>query len=170
MPWARSFNSNAIFQTQLQEKRPLHCLENYTAPIPLQHVIIGSHFDNHKITMRLYSLAIILCSWQTMARKWSSCGRRLFLHWYCYSCSFNCRAVGRNGCPPFYMLVDLLHRESKAVNLRLKLLSRGKLQKRIRKQTNENNAILFELWDAYNNQTITAKTLLMKAAKTVKTK
>jgi hypothetical protein len=68
------------------------------------------------------------------------------------------------------MLVDLLHRESKAVNLRLKLLSRGKLQKRIRKQTNENNAILFELWDAYNNQTITAKTLLMKAAKTVKTK
>ena len=70
----------------------------------------------------------------------------------------NCKA-GRAGLQ-FYVLIRLLHQESKTVTLQLKLVKASKCARYQRKRYRVLQGKILSLWDKYNNGTLKTSALL----------
>lgn len=66
----------------------------------------------------------------------------------------------RKGNLNFYLLIKLLHDESKIVNLQVRLLSEGKVLRKQQHKYNKHHGQLVKLWNEYNNNERSARQLL----------
>ena len=73
--------------------------------------------------------------------------------------SLNRRANNRIHLP-FYLLVELLHQEARLVRIQIKLVSEGKLTRLQRKEYHQLQTQIFQHWERYNNDEISARRLL----------
>ena len=65
---------------------------------------------------------------------------------------------------PFYKLIILLHRESKMINLTLKMLCEKKMNRVAKKTTNHIQTKLFNIWDEFDAGTLDTNSLLKKCS------
>ena len=70
----------------------------------------------------------------------------------------------KKGNLPFYLLIKLLYKETKAVPMHVKLVSEGKLRRYQRKSTLKTQGQLFSLWEQYTNKQISVSRLLKRCA------
>lgn len=75
----------------------------------------------------------------------------------------NRRAHGKSQLP-FYLLVQLLHQEARLASLQIRLVSEKKLRRLQKKSYRKMQAKIFNLWDEYQQQKMTAKQLLRACA------
>ena len=65
-----------------------------------------------------------------------------------------------SGPPPFYSLIDLLHKEANRLPIRIRLVSEKRLKKRQNKHYLSVQRKIFDLWCKYEEQTISTSRLL----------
>ncbi|KAJ8037700.1 hypothetical protein HOLleu_18590 [Holothuria leucospilota] len=65
---------------------------------------------------------------------------------------------------PFYLLIDLLHKEARLTSIQVRLLLDRKLQRIEKKKYRELQGRVFDIWDRFNNNELTAKQLLKARA------
>ena len=65
-----------------------------------------------------------------------------------------------SGPPPFYSLIDLLHKEANRLPIQIRLVSEKRLKKRQNKQYLSVQRKIFDLWCNYEEQTISTSRLL----------
>ncbi|XP_028408207.1 uncharacterized protein LOC114530782 [Dendronephthya gigantea] len=70
----------------------------------------------------------------------------------------------RRGSLPFYLLVDLLHRESRLVSVQVRLVSDNKLKRQQRRKYRKLQGRIFEHWDKFIAGEMTSKQLLHACA------
>ena len=73
--------------------------------------------------------------------------------------ALNRRANGKSQLP-FYLLIDLLHKEAKLALLQIRLVSEKKLKRIQRRKYRQLQNKIFCLWDQFNNGEKTARQLL----------
>ncbi|KAL9984046.1 hypothetical protein ACROYT_G006302 [Oculina patagonica] len=76
----------------------------------------------------------------------------------------NRRAQGKSQLP-FYMLITLLHEESRLTTLQIRMVSEQKLRRYQRKTYRQLQARIFSLWDQHKNGEKTVKQLLTACSK-----
>ena len=80
-----------------------------------------------------------------------------------YHRRLNTRA--RRGRLPLYLLIKLLHAETKFLSIQVRLLSEGKLRRYTRRKYSQVNDKLTELWEKYTNNDISTSRLLRQCSR-----